>query len=101
MDDKKHREAEEQYGMVRSYQHEIGWPNSKTTGCQICSTGRGMRLPGERHQTPAVFKCMKCGINVCGVGCWKLLHGYYEVGQEQEEVPQKFKGTSATSKAKA
>ena len=91
MDDKKHTAAIESYeaGLIR---HELDFPSSKSSGCQICGTGRGMRVPGERHQTPALFRCNTCGINVCGPGCWKLLHGYYKEGQEPEEKPNKFRG---------
>ena len=52
-----------------------------------------MRLPGERHQTAALFSCSHCVMNVCGVGCWKLLHGYYKDGEEREEKPKSFRGS--------
>jgi len=65
---------------------------AKKVGCQICSTGRGMRTPNERHQTRAIIQCMGCNISVCGPGCWKLLHGYYKLGEEPSELAKKFQG---------
>ena len=28
---------------------------------------------------------------MCGPGCWKLLHGYYRMGEEPEEKPKEFR----------
>ena len=89
MNDTKHEAA------IKSYKespglHQLEFETLKS-GCQICGNGRGMRVPGERHQTPAFFACSECAINVCGVGCWKLLHGYYKDGEEREEKPKVFR----------
>eukprot|EP00966_Prymnesium_polylepis_P127086 2939046-Prymnesium_polylepis.1 len=90
MSDTKHEAA------IASYKddpavHQIDFakPNSN---CQICGTGRGMRKPRERYQTAAAISCAHCRFNVCGPGCWKLLHGYYKFGEEPEEKPKEFKG---------
>ena len=29
---------------------------------------------------------------MCGPGCWKLLHGYYKVGEEPDEKAATFRG---------
>ena len=93
MTDKKHEAA------IKSYKespelHAVGF-EKEGSDCQICGTGRGMRVPGQRHQTAAFFSCSHCVINVCGVGCWKLLHGYYKDGEEREEKPKSFRGKKA------
>ena len=55
-----------------------------------------MRKPGERYQTKASLNCAHCRVNVCGTGCWKLLHGYYKIGEEPEEKAGEFrKGKAA------
>ena len=93
MNDSKHQAAIESYTVTRTSQHELGFvPQDKKVGCAVCATGRGMRVPGERHQTPATIQCMTCMISVCGPGCWKLLHGYYVLGKEPTELPKKFRG---------
>ena len=56
----------------------------EVSNCQICGTARGMRKPEERYQTMAHLRCKECNINVCGAGCWQLLHGFYDA--EKGEV---------------
>ena len=91
MTDSKHTAAIKSYAESPEL-HRVEFEKEKSN-CQICGTGRGMRIPGERHQTPAFFACSECAINVCGVGCWKLLHGYYKDGEEREQKPKVFRGS--------
>ena len=102
MSDKKHEAAKQSY-QTSPELHVLEIPTltekEKVSNCQMCGTGRGKKVPGDRHQTAAVWKCMKCDVNVCGVGCWKLLHGYYQEGAEWEEKPKKFRGKSATAQS--
>ena len=92
MNDSKHKAAEQSYTLTRADQHELDFvpQDERKHLCQMCSTGRGMRVPNEYHQTKAEFKCATCNTMVCGVGCWKLLHGYYKQGEEPEEKPRTF-----------
>ena len=61
-------------------------PSGEVSECQICNTARGMRKPGERYQTMAHLRCKECNVNVCGAGCWQLLHGFYDTGEGKGEV---------------
>ena len=99
MSDAKHEEA------IKSYKespelHVVDFAKSKSN-CQICGTGRGMRKPGERYQTKASLSCGHCLINVCGPGCWKLLHGYYNTGEEPEEKAGEFRKAKAAAAEEA
>ena len=100
MTDAKHTAAEESYvaGLVR---HEVDFPTTSDSNCQLCGTGRGMRMPGQRYQTTAQLRCATCGINMCGPGCWKLLHGYYKVGEEPDEKAATFRGPGKKKPAAA
>ena len=98
MSDVKHARAIQSYAATCTDQHVVDFvpQDKKKPNCQICGTGRGMRKPGERFQTPALFMCATCTVMVCGPGCWKLLHGYYKQGEEPEEKPQAFRGKTST-----
>ena len=52
-------------------------PSGKVSNCQICSMGKGHRMPNLRFQTPGHLRCKECNVNVCGAGCWQVLHGIY------------------------
>lgn len=101
--DAKHVTAIQTYTQARGSQHELGFApigaEGKPRTCQICNTGRGMRMPGVRHQTPSTMQCMTCQVSVCGPGCWKLLHGYYKAGEEPKESPKTFKGGKTVADA--
>ena len=94
MSDAKHARAIESYAATREDQHVVDFvpQDKKRPNCQMCGTGRGMRKPGERYQTAALFMCATCSVMVCGPGCWKLLHGYYKQGEEPEEKAEAFRG---------
>ena len=96
--DKRHEAAIESYKDDPGA-HVIDFAKPKSN-CQICGTGRGMRKPGQRYQTGAHLSCACCRINVCGPGCWKLLHGYYKMGEEPEEKAGEFrKGSQQAEEA--
>lgn len=93
MSDTKHEEAIKSYTESPEL-HVVDFAKVKSN-CQICGTGRGMRKPGERYQTRASLSCAHCRVNVCGPGCWKLLHGYYKIGKEPEEKAGEFRKAKA------
>ena len=45
-----------------------------------------MRKPSARLQIMAHLRCKECNLNVCGAGCWQLLHGFYDFGPGKGEV---------------
>jgi len=98
LNDERHEAAIKSYAEEPGL-HAIEFTTKLKNDCQVCGTGRGMRVPGERHQTSASFSCSHCFINVCGVGCWKLLHGYYKQGEERDEKPKEFRRKKAEQAA--
>ena len=89
MNDKKHEAAKKSYETSPEL-HVIEIPTltekEKVSNCQMCGTGRGMRKPSERLQIMAHLRCRECNLNVCGAGCWQLLHGFYDLSPGKGEV---------------
>ena len=81
---KKLDTAKDSYALTPQL-HEVGMPMpmqpKSVSNCQVCGTARGMKKPGERYQTSATMRCTECNVNVCGAGCWQLLHGCYKGGK--------------------
>ena len=89
MNDKKHEAAKKSYETSPEL-HVIEIPTltekEKVSNCQMCGTGRGMRKPSKRLQIMAHLRCRECNLNVCGAGCWQLLHGFYDLSPGKGEV---------------
>ena len=89
MTNEKHQAAEKSYAESPEL-HLVAIPTltakQVVSNCQMCGTGRGMRKPNERHQTTAHLRCTHCNLNVCGAGCWQLLHGTYSYAPGEGEV---------------
>ena len=86
---KKLDTAKDSYALTPQL-HEVGMPMpmqpKSVSNCQVCGTARGMKKPGERYQTSATMRCTECNVNVCGAGCWQLLHGFYDLSPGKGEV---------------
>ena len=89
MTDAKHEAAKKSYAESPEL-HIVEIPTltakEAVSNCQLCGTGRGMRKPDKRFQTFAHLRCKQCNLNVCGAGCWQLLHGFYSHAPGAGEV---------------
>ncbi len=89
MTDAKHEAAKKSYAEspeLHCVEIPTLSPKKNVSNCQLCGTGRGMRKPGMRFQISAHLHCKQCNVNVCGGGCWQLLHGYYSNAPGEGEV---------------
>ena len=58
----------------------------------VCRHMHNSGMAGAASSSGAKGSDNMCEINMCGPGCWKLLHGYYKVGEEPDEKAATFRG---------